>query len=395
MADQKSKKTESNDQQDSATHHKNQGQIDIVVGDSPDKITENPFHIHFEGVFRQWIADENLSLALTTYEGAKLILIGPGVRGGTIVSERNFERCMSMFVEDHRHIWLSTHHHIWKLENGLEDGYHYEGWDRVYLPRLSHVTGGVDVHDLVRAGDGHLYGVITGYNCIARICPEEKGCFTPFWKPPFVTEIVGEDRCHLNGFCLDENDEFAYATVVGVSNEKGGWREHKNDGGVIIDMRTDEIVAEGLSMPHTPRLYQGDLWVLEAGTGHLCRVNPKTKEVERKLWRPGFLRGLRFYKNYALICCSSPRDKTFKGLPLDDELEKRKVQPQCALDVVDLNSMEVVFSMQITGTVKEIYDVALLPGCKQPLLHGVIGDEIRKFVVLGEDESSKGPLKTR
>src|SRR6185436_19109645 len=107
---------------------------------------------------------------------------------------------------------------------GLDPGQHYEGqWDRVYLPRLSLVTGGVDAHDIMRADDGHLYGVITSYNCIARLSPAEKGSFSPFWKPPFIDKIVAEDRCHLNGMCL-ENGALAYASMVAASNENDGWR---------------------------------------------------------------------------------------------------------------------------------------------------------------------------
>ena len=380
-----------------ATYKKNDGSIEAVIGDSPDEISENPFHLHLDGEFRQWLSQEGLSLALTTYEGAKLILIGPGETGRTVVSERNFERCMSMHVEGHQNIWISTHHNIWKLENGLDEGFNYEGWDRVYLPRESFVTGGVDVHDLVRASDGELYGVVTGYNCIARFSGDEKGSFTPFWKPPFITEIIGEDRCHLNGFCTDDNGDFCYASFVGESNEAGKWREHKNNGGQIMDMRTNKVVCEGISMPHTPRIYKDELWFLEAGAGYMCKTDrsARSKKFERVLWRPGFLRGLRFYKNYALICSSAPRDKTFKGLPLDDELEKRGETARCALDIIDMDTSKLLFSLEITGSVKEIYDVALLPGCKQPLLHGVLGEEIRKIVVLGPNEAGEGPLNNR
>ncbi len=199
--------------------------------------------------------------------------------------------------------------------------------------------------------------------------------------------ITGEDRCHLNGLCL-ENEELAYVSLVGQSNEAGGWRELKADGGVIMDIRNDEIIASGLCMPHTPRIYRNALWFVEAGNGYLCRIDLKTGEIERVLWRPGFLRGLRFYKNYALICCSSPRDKTFEGLPLEQELQARGEEPRCALDVVDLDTLDVIHSLQITGSVKEIYDTAILADCRQPLLHGILGDDIRRIVVLGPDRTN-------
>ncbi|NRB65160.1 MAG: TIGR03032 family protein [Saprospiraceae bacterium] len=362
-----------------------------IVGDTPEKKEDqiNPFNLNLSSELRLWLNQESLSLAFTTYEAGKLVIIGPGLQGGTICTERNFERCMALHIEDESNIWISTHHNIWQLENGLEKGLYFEKqWDRVYLPRSSFVTGGVDVHDIMRANDGFLYGVITGYNCIARITQTEKGSFSPYWKPEFIDQIIGQDRCHLNGMCLD-NGELAYVSLVGQSNEANGWRKHKNDGGMIIDMRTNEVIASGLSMPHTPRLYNGYLWFLEAGRGYLCRIDLETKKIERVLWRPGFLRGLRFYKNYALVCCSAPRDKTFNGLPLDKELQKRKEKAQCSIDIISLKTMEVMHSIFITGNVQEVYDVAVLTDCRQPLLYGLMKEDIRKIVVLGPDHSVK------
>lgn len=365
-----------------------QNTISSLVGDTPTdpQAIADPFHLELNNDFRQWLEAEGISLALTTYEAGKLIVIGPGIKGGTIVTERNFERCMATFVEGDN-IWITTQYQIWQIENGLDQGQYFDGqWDRVYLPRMSYVTGDVDVHDIMRANDGHLYGVITGYNCIARITHDEKGSFSPHWKPPFISQIIGEDRCHLNGLSL-ENGELAYVSMIGKSNEKNGWRAHKNDGGFIMDIRNNAVIAQGLSMPHTPRLHDSALWFLEAGKGYVCRIDKTTRDVERVSWRPGFLRGLTFYKNYAFVCSSAPRDNTFKGLPLDEELKTRGTDPRCALDIIDLNTMELAYSVQITGSVKEIYDVAVLEDCKQPLLHGILGDEMRKIVVLGTDRS--------
>ncbi len=367
------------------------------IGDTPVKEEDilNRFDVHFTPEFRAWLSEESISLALTTYEGGKLIIVGPGLNGETIVNERNFERCMALHVEKDRNIWISTHHNIWQLENALEPGKHLnDQWDRAYFPRSSHITGGVDMHEIMKANDGHLYGVVTGHNCIARITHEEKGSFSPYWKPPFIDVVLPEDRCHLNGMCL-ENGELAYASMVSTSNKAGEWRKDREAGGLIMDMRTDEIVAEGLCMPHTPRMYNGGLWFLEAGKGYLCKLDVKTGEVERVLWRPGFLRGLHFYKDYAFICCSCPRDKHFEGLPLDQELKDRDQEAQCSMDIIDLKKMECLHSITITGHVKEIYDVAILENCRQPLLYGIFGEDIRKIVVYGENQTEQGALGKR
>lgn len=365
------------------------------VGDTPENLDKivNRFDLHLGDDFINFLSRENMSITFSTYEGGKLVIVGPG-HTGAVVAERNFERCMALLVEKDS-IWISTFHNIIQLENGLPQGQHWNNqWDRLYLPRTSLFTGGVDLHEMARANDGHLYGVVTGHNCIARINPNEKGSFSPHWRPPFIDAIVPEDRCHLNGLCLDEG-ELAYVTIVAPTNKALEWKKHRDDGGLIMDIRTNEIIAEGLCMPHTPRLYKGDLWFLEAGKGYLCKINSETNEVERPLWRPGFLRGLHFYKNYAFICCSAPRDETFNGLPLDQELKDRDAEPQCALEIINMDTMEVEYSAQITGSVKEIYDVGLIENCRQPLLHGFLGDDIRKITIYGDDDTAMGPLAKR
>ena len=353
-------------------------------GDTPADNIKDPFHLHIKEELRAWLAQESLSLALTTYEGGKLIVIGSGREGGTTVSERNFERCMAMHVEGSGEIWISTNHCVWRLENALNKGQNLNEWDSVYIPRTAHVTGCIDIHDLVIANEDHLFGVITAYNCIARLNPVRIGSFEPFWSPPFISGIYSEDRCHLNGFCTGENGNLLYATMVSQTNEDTAWRDHRKNGGTIINIQTNDVVATGLSMPHTPRLYKGQLWVLEAGSGWLCHVDVQTGEFERVLWRPGFLRGLRFYKNYAFICSSMPRDQYFHGLPLDNILKERGETARCAVDIIDMETMNIVHSLEITGAVKEIYDVALLENCKQPLLYGIQGEEARRIVVVGD-----------
>lgn len=368
----------------------------LSVGDSPAKEEElvDRFDLHFDASFLNFLSSENISLAFSTYEGGKLMIVGPG-NTEPVITERDFPRCMALHVDNDQNIWLTSDIYIFQLENGLNDGQIYEnGWDRLYMPRNAHLTGGVDIHEITVANDGFMYGVITGHNCVARINHNDKGCFSPYWKPPFINNIITADRCHLNGICL-EDGALAYATMVAKTREANEWKQHRNSGGIIMDMRNNEIVASDLCMPHTPRIYEGDLWFLEAGKGYLCRCDQKTGEVERVLWRPGFLRGLHFYKNFAFICSSAPRDETFDGLPLDEELGKRNADPRCAVDIIDMTSGELACSAHITGFVREIYDVAILQGCRQPLLHGLTSEEIRKLVIFGEDFTELGALGQR
>ena len=344
---------------------------------------EVPFQVHFNDESRAWLSDNDLSLIFTTYTLGKVVALGPGNGGQLSACERNFGRAMALSPTPNG-FYLSTLFQVWRFEHSLDPGARIENWDRLYLPRSCHVTGNVDVHDLHVQSDGTLLVAVTQYNCIAKL--DHQGSFNPIWKPAFIDKIVGEDRCHLNGFCLD-GDEIAYASAVSQNNEAHGWYEQRADGGVILDARTNEVVCQGLSMPHTPRLYRGKLWLVEAGRGRLGHVDPKTGKFEEVCFCPGFLRGLRFFGDYALLGMSLPRNQVFSGLPLDEILTEKQMEPECAIYAINLNTGRIDYTIKISGSVSEIYDLIVVENARQPLMIGLETDEISKLVYIGPDQS--------
>lgn len=50
-----------------------------------------------------------------------------------------------------------------------------------------------------------------------------------------------------------KNGEPMYVTACSRTNEPAGWRNHRTDGGIVMHIPSNEIVAGGLSMPHSPR----------------------------------------------------------------------------------------------------------------------------------------------
>ena len=191
------------------------------------------------------------------------------------------------------------------------------------------------------------------------------------WKPPFIDAIVDEDRCHLNGLAMRDGKP-AFATAVSRSNTIDGWRDRRADGGVVIDIASNRIVCEGLSMPHSPRFYKDTLWVLNAGTGELGRVIlPETPDgmgrFEPVAFCPGFLRGLGFAGGFAFVGLSKPRYERFEGLALDDRLRDADSEPWCGVQVIDLASGTCVDWLRLDGPVAEVYDVEVLPGLACPM----------------------------
>jgi uncharacterized protein (TIGR03032 family) len=242
------------------------------------------------------------------------MLIGPLLDGRLSVFQRNFVRAMGLWATPQR-LYLATIAQIWRLENVLGRGqlatqqsHHYE---RLYVPRMSHTTGDIDAHELAVDGKNQLVFVNTKYSCLATL--DTVHSFKPLWKPRFISKLAPEDRCHLNGLAM-QNGAPKYVTAVSRCDVVDGWRERRHEGGILIDVESDRVVTEDLSMPHSPRFNAGTLWVLDSGRGYLCRVDAKTGKAEQRAFCPGFARGLSFWRGYALVATSLPRDGAFKGL---------------------------------------------------------------------------------
>ena len=332
--------------------------------------------------FISWLREMRASVAFTTYQTGKLFLLGLQADGRLSIFERTFERCMGLCAAGPDTLWVSTLYQLWRFENAVPPGQQAEGFDKLYVPQTAYTTGDVDAHDIaLDAGERPVF-VNTLFSCLAA--PSESHSFRVLWKPPFISKLAAEDRCHLNGLAM-ENGAPRFVTAVSTSDVHEGWREHRRDGGVIIDVPSGEIVARGLAMPHSPRLHEGRLFVLNSGAGEFGTVDLGTGKFEPVCFCPGYARGLAMCGHYAVIGLSTCREsRTFQGLPLDDALATRNVQPRCGLQVVDLRTGDVVHSLSIEGVVRELYDVALLPGVVRPAALGFKTDEIRRTITLAE-----------
>jgi uncharacterized protein (TIGR03032 family) len=328
-----------------------------------------------------WLAEKRVSLAFTTYQTGKLFLLGLHPEGRLAVFERTFNRAMGLWA-DGRTMWLSTLFQLWKFENLLQPGEIYQGHDRLYVPKTGHTTGDLDIHDVAIDGDGRVVFVATGFGCIATL--SDRSSFTPLWRPPFLSKQAAEDRCHLNGMAMAEGRP-RYATAVSTSDVVDGWRDRRRDGGVVMEIPDGRIVATGLSMPHSPRWYRDRLWLHDSGTGHFGSIDLDRRVFEPLTFCPGYLRGLAFVDDYAIVGMSRPRhDKTFGGLVLEDELSKRNTDARCGLSIIDLHSGDVVHWLRVEGMVHELYDVAVLPEVTRPMALGFKTDEIHRMISIGQ-----------
>ncbi len=350
--------------------------------------------------FLDWLRDEQISLAFTTYQTGKLFFVGRKPDHAIAVFERTYNHCMGMWASpDAQTIWLSSRFQIWRLESTTAEVVPYQpvdpdneasalppwadrGYDRAYIPRAGYTTGHLDVHDMALDGQGRLIFVNTMFGCLATL--SDRANFQPLWRPPFLSALVPEDRCHLNGLAMRDG-QAAYVTVVADSDVVDGWRDRRHDGGCVIDVAANEIVASGLSMPHSPRWYRGKLWLHNSGTGEFGTIDLDTGHFQPVAFCPGYLRGLAFHGDFAIVTLSKPRHDSFHGLQLDEQLEQRKSEPQCGLQVIDLRTGAIAHWLRLDGTlVTELYDTIILPGVRQPMAVGFQTNEIERLMLVDE-----------
>lgn len=299
------------------------------------------------------------SLLISTYQSGRLIC-ARYEDGHLNTHFRGFDRPMGIAVRDN---WLAvgTRSEVHEYRNMPEvaprlepEGTH----DACFLPRKRHFTGDVAIHDVNFVGE-EIWLVATGLSCLATLDASHN--LVPRWTPPFITEIATGDRCHLNGLALRDGLP-RYVTMLGTSNEPGGWRAQKATDGVLFDIQTNEPVTEHISMPHSPRWYRDDLWVLESGSGGLCRVN-RHGYLDTVAELPGFTRGLAFVGDLAFVGLSQIRETaTFGGLPISE----RATELECGVWIVNIETGDTVGFIRFEEQVQEIFDVAIMEGKRYP-----------------------------
>jgi uncharacterized protein (TIGR03032 family) len=335
----------------------------------PQPAEPQPFRYLHSANFPALLEQLQLSLAVTTYQAGKLMIIrSAGGKLSTLL--RSFEQPMGLAVSaELDRMVIGTRRTVWTLRSAPEiapqldpPGRH----DACFVPRRAHVTGDIQGHEIALLG-GRVWIVNTLFSCLCTIDDEDFG-FVPQWRPPFVDRLSGEDRCHLNGIAV-EDGRIRYATALGETNTAQGWREHKVTGGIVLDVESGETLAHGLCMPHSPRVHDGQLFVLDSGRGHLCAVDRQSGELTTVAALPGYTRGLAFRGRYAFVGLSKIREKDlFGGLPIADRYDD--AERKCGVCAVELDSGKVAAFLYFEAGCTELFDIQVLPRLRWPTVVG-------------------------
>jgi uncharacterized protein (TIGR03032 family) len=345
---------------------------------------DSPLRSVYTQSFPEFLNQLGSAMLVSTYQTGKLICAR--YDGGQLNTHfRNFSRPMGLAVAPGR-IAVGTRAEVLDYRNFPAVAPKVEPigkHDACFLPRNKHFTGDIRIHEIAFA-QGELWLVATNFSCLATLDAEHS--FIPRWKPPFISQLTSEDRCHLNGLCVID-DEPRYVTALGETDEPGGWRENKASGGILMDVETGEIVLSGLSMPHSPRWSEDRLWVLESGKGTLSVADLDAGTVETVAELPGFTRGLLFAGGLAFVGLSQVRETaTFGGLPLMERLDERL----CGVWAVNPQSGQIVGFLRFEELVQEVFDVALLPGVRYPEIAEEGSDAATNSFVLPEAQPAAG-----
>ncbi len=320
-----------------------------------------PFSISFTPQVPEWLHDLKCSIALTSYQSGKVILISPSGENNLVVLPRNFEKPMGMALRGNRML-LATDDRLMILENNAELARTYppkpDVYDSLFIPTATYHTGHVDIHD-IDFGEDDIWVVNTSFSCLCRVNGHYN--FIPEWKPPFITGMASEDRCHLNGMVM-RNGKPWLVTALGMTDTMQGWREHITTGGILMDVQTNTILLDGLAMPHTPIVFGQDVFVALSASGKIIRVNTTDWSVSEFADTRSFCRGMDIYGDYLFVATSKLRQNssTFR------KLEVAKLNDKAAVLIYHIPTRALVGSIVFQKSVDEIYALKILPGMLRP-----------------------------
>lgn len=301
------------------------------------------------------LADLGISLLVSTYQAGKVLVLGTD-RGKLTITFHSYEQPMGLAVSP-RQLAIGTRRQVWfhrpagELASRMEPAGRFGG---AFLARSSHFTGSIAIHEMAWSGD-ELWILNTLFSCLCTLHPEYN--FVPRWQPPFISKLAPEDRCHLNGLACDASGP-RFVTALAQTDTPEGWRPTKASSGCLLEVPSGRVIASGLSMPHSPRLYDGQLWVLNSGLGQLNRIDPANGSLQTIAQVPGYTRGLDFFGPFAFVGLSRIREtNVFGGLPI----AQKRDELVCGLGVIDLRTGQTVATFMLRSGVEEIFAVQVVP----------------------------------
>ena len=323
-----------------------------------------PFSCRYTPQLPELLLKLKCSIAVSTYQAGKLIFLSPKDENSLVQLPRAFDNVMgiALFPEGMK-LALACRDQIIVFSGSRELASHYPKapgtYDVLYMPRVTYHTGTLDIHDLSAGPREELYAVNTLFSCIVRVDGTHN--FIPYWIPPFIDRLASEDRCHLNGMAFSRGVP-RYVTAFNRGNSQQSWREDITRTGIVMDVESNEVICENLAMPHSPRLFNDELYLLLSATGELIRLDTISGKYDIVLRVKGFVRGMSMHSDYLFIGLSKLRknSSTFGKLPFAANAR------EAGILVVHLPTGAIAGQINWVNSLDEIYDVQVIPDILRP-----------------------------
>lgn len=333
-----------------------------------------PFSARYTPQVPELLNKLNCSIALSTYQAGKIVFISPNPDNERLTTlPRSFRKPMGMAVKGNSMV-ISTKDEVIVFQNSKELAEHYPNkqntYDSLWLPRITYYTGMVDMHD-IGFGDDGIYAVNTSFSCICKL--DGNYNFTPVWQPYFIKELIPGDLCHLNGMVI-LNGKPKYVTGLGSTTAPKAWKDTIVDGGILMDVEKNEIILNHLAMPHSPKMYKNEMYLLLSASGEFVKVDLGTKTYKTLKNFDGFCRGLSFVGDFAFIGFSKLRknSSTFAKLSFSDKANFSGIK------IIHMPTNAEVGEIIYETSVDEIYEVMVLENMIRPNILNT-HDEIHKY----------------
>lgn len=307
-----------------------------------------------------------LSVLISTYQTGHLVVVA-AKHGRLVLTFHQFDRAMGIAVKPGT-IAVCTRKEVWFARHAPDIAAKLEprgDYDACFLARTAHFTDDIQAHEAAWVGN-EFWVVNTLFSCLAALHPSYS--FAPRWRPPFVSALRPEDRCHLNGLAVVDGQP-RYVTALAQTDSPQGWRAAKATGGCLIDIPTGRSIVSGLALPHSPRMAGDQIFFLHSGHGRLEVADPLSGAASAVAGLPGVARGLALHGGYAFVGISKARP-TLEGVPVVSQRDQLK----CGLWVVDLRTGAIAAHLEFRNGVDEVFDVQVLPGITFPYVSGPCAD---------------------
>jgi uncharacterized protein (TIGR03032 family) len=339
-----------------------------------------PFSCSYTPQLPELLYNLKCSIAVSTYQACKMIFLSPKDENYLVQLPRNFNKPMGFsFNSNYSKMALACRDEVVVFTESAELASHYpkspSTYDAMYVPRVTYHTSALDLHDLQFGVNEELFAVNTLFSCIVKI--DGNYNFTPVWSPKQITELVSEDRCHLNGMAMLDGKP-KYVSAFNEGNTASSWREDITTSGVIWDVESNEVIAKGLPMPHSPKLFNGQLYVLLSATGEVVKVDVKSGKYDVVTKIEGFVRGMSLHQDYLFVATSKLRknSSTFAKLPFAEKANK------CSIVAVHLPTGSIAGNITYSTSVDEIYDVHVIPGKIRPNILNTQSEDHKGAIII-------------